>query len=118
MPWKRCRSRSSWLRQCTVRDLVSSHARTIGAHDFRYHTRALAYVPSTPKTSIGGLVAAEEGFAAASAKERVAASWNRGAATRAERAATRPANMMVVLVEERGDCVWTGVKLCAGVDVA
>jgi len=55
-------------------------------------------------------VLAEAGFAAASAKERVgAASWNRGAATRAERAAARPANMVQIsVVERRVDCVRTG----------
>lgn len=39
---------------------------------------------------------AAAGFAAASAKERVAATLNRGAATRADRTATRPANMIAV----------------------
>jgi hypothetical protein len=48
-------------------------------------------------------VLAAAGFAAASAKERVAETWNRGAATRAVRAATRPANMVTVGVEWRLD---------------
>lgn len=47
--------------------------------------------------SIGGLPSVD----LASAKERTAAIWKRGAATRADRAATRPASMIVV--GERSD---------------